>query len=263
MKHTQPFFEMENCTVFRDGWKVFDNFSITVSQGTHTAILGPNGCGKSTLLKLIDRELYPAFYPESRMRTFGKEQLDVWELRKRVGVVSAELQHLYMESVIGRDVVLSGFYSSIAVGGTQEYTHRHYRQAEELLARLGAAHLSDRRFGTLSTGEQRRLLLARALVHHPDILLLDEPTAGLDLNARFLFFETLNGLLGSEKTILLVSHHLEEIPPGIEHIILLKEGRLFLEGPPERILTGKNMSALFDRPLEVHLRDGFRYALPT
>ncbi len=257
-----PFFELENASVYREGRKVFDRLSLSLETGTHTAVLGPNGSGKSTLLKLIHRELYPAAIPGSLMRTFGKERINAWELRKRIGMVSADLQHLYLERSFGRNVVLSGFYSSIDTGGTQEFTDLHYRKADELLRKVGAADFAERRFGSLSTGEQRRLLLARALVHDPDILLLDEPTAGLDLNARFDFFDTLGSFLDKGKTVLLITHHIEEIPPGIERVVLMKNCAVHADGAKDEVLTDKNLSAIFERKLEIIQRDGFRYVLP-
>lgn len=258
----EPFFELEDATVYREGRRVFEHFSLCLEVGTHTAILGPNGSGKSTLLKLIYREIYPAALPGSRMRTFGREQLNAWELRRRIGLVSADLQKGYMENVTGRDVVLSGFYSSIAVGGTQEYGEEHFRRAGEVLELTGSVELADRWYGSLSTGEQRRLLLARALVHDPDILLLDEPTAGLDIVARFAFFESLEGALREGKTVLLVTHHIEEIPPTVDRVILLKDCALFTQGTPDATITGPVLSQLYERDLEVEERGGYRYCLP-
>jgi iron complex transport system ATP-binding protein len=258
----EPFFELEDATVYRESRKVFEKLSLRLELGTHTAVLGPNGSGKSTLLKLIYREIYPAAFPNSRMRTFGKEQLNAWELRRRIGLVSADLQKGYMEAVTGRDVVLSGFYSSIAVGGTQEYEKEHYRRTAEVLKLTEAEELASRLYGSLSTGEQRRLLLARALVHDPDILLLDEPTAGLDIVARFAFFDTLNGALGAGKTVLLVTHHIEEIPPAVDRVILLKGCALFAQGPPDATITGSVLSRLYGQNLEVVERGGYRYLLP-
>lgn len=257
-----PFFELENATVYRGERIVFDRINLRLEAGTHTAVLGPNGSGKSTLVKLIFRDIYPAALPGSVMRTFGNELMNAWELRKRIGLVSADLQHRYMASVTGRSVVLSGFYSSIATGGTQEFSDEDQYAADRALERSGAVSLADRRFGTLSTGEQRRLLLARSMVHNPEILLLDEPTAGLDMNGRFAFFDLLDGFLDEGKSVLLITHHIEEIPPGIQRVILLKSGQVFADGSPSDVLKPDDLGRLFGRNIELIERGGFRYAVP-
>lgn len=224
------FFQLEHARLVREGQLVFDNLSLSLEAGSHTAILGPNGSGKSSLLKLIYRELYPSALPESRMLTFGKERINAWELRRRCGLVSSDLQYAYPQQTAALDVVLSAYSASLDLGANPIFGDKERSRALELLSALDASHLSARAFGSLSTGEKRRVLLARALVHNPEILLLDEPTSGLDLNGRFEFFERLHSFLCPGRTVLLITHHIEEIPPEIEDLIFLKEGESFDKG---------------------------------
>ena len=179
-----PILEIEKATVYRGDTCVFEDLSFTLQEGVHTAILGPNGSGKSTLLKLLAGEVHPVPNDAMRIRFFGEEQWHVWDVRKRLGMVSHDLQHQYMDQVTGLKVVLSGFYSSIGIYGHQDYSYAQLAMADKMLEEMGSASLKDRRFGEMSTGEQRRCLLARALVHDPTALVLDEPTSGLDLTAK-------------------------------------------------------------------------------
>ncbi|MFC1690191.1 ABC transporter ATP-binding protein [Pseudomonadota bacterium] len=181
-----PLIEINNATVWRGSTRVFHDFSLTLAQHERVAILGPNGAGKTTLLKLIYRELYPVARDDARVRILGRERWDVWELREHIGMVSPDLQSNFMPNATVLEVIVSGFFSSIGV----HYQLREHVQpsqlekSEDVIRMLGLSDLRDREFATLSTGQQRRCLLGRALVHDPDTLILDEPTSGLDLSAR-------------------------------------------------------------------------------
>ncbi len=225
-----PILEIEKATVYRGDTCVFEDLSFTLEEGVHTAILGPNGAGKSTLLKLLAGEVHPVPNDATRIRLFGEEQWNVWDVRKRLGMVSHDLQHQYMDQVTGLKVVLSGFYASIGIYGHQDFSYAHLARADDMLQEMGAGSLKDRRFGEMSTGEQRRCLLGRALVHEPAALVLDEPTSGLDLTATFHYLDLVRAYIRKGKTLLLVTHHIHEIPPDVKRVVLLKQGKILQEG---------------------------------
>jgi iron complex transport system ATP-binding protein len=253
---------IKNATVYRGPHCVFDNFSLAIPQGDNTAILGPNGAGKSTLLKLLLRELYPVFQEESFIRIFGQDTWNVWDLRAHFGIVSHELQQHYLGSVRGRNVILSGYDSSIDTGFHRRFNAREQEQAEQLMDMLGIPHLQDRLFAEMSTGEQRRFLLGRALINDPDTLILDEPTSGLDIRACFQYLALIRRLMHTGKVVILVTHHIHEIPPEITHVILLKNGTVLAEGDKTTMLTDAHLTTLFETPVKLVHANGFYQAIP-
>ncbi|MEX5215655.1 MAG: ATP-binding cassette domain-containing protein [Nitrospiraceae bacterium] len=262
MSDPTPILELRNVTVFRGDTKVFDRLTLSVHRGEHTAILGPNGAGKSTLLKLLSCDLHPVLHDGTVLRLFGRERWNVWELRTHLGVVSNDLQNQYMEHVTGLDVILSGYYASIGTYDHQCYENEQRTRAQEIACALGVGALTARLFGRLSTGEQRRFLLGRALVHDPAVLVFDEPTSGLDLSACFVYLGTIRELMRSGRTVVLVTHHLHEIPPEVERVVLLKDGRVAADGPKTQVLTGDALTRLYGMPVELIQINGFYQALP-
>lgn len=258
-----PIVEMQQVSVRRGDTEVLQDIDLTIPQGQHTAILGPNGAGKTTLLRLITREIYPLHRPESRLRLFGHERWNVWDLRSRFGVVSHELHRVYSDHSRGLDVVLSGFYWSIGTWPHQAFRPEHHQRAREVMRWFAIEALAEKRFGEMSTGEQRRCLLARALVHDPDVLILDEPTNGLDLAGRFEFLNLIRRLARQGKTVLLVTHRVDEVVPEISYVVLLKEGRVLAAGEKEKVLTAPLLSELFDVPLTVVQANGYFQVLPA
>lgn len=257
-----PIVELRNVTAFRGDTKVFERLTLLIGRGEHTAILGPNGAGKSTLLKLLACELHPVPHEGTLLRLFGRERWNVWELRRYLGVVSHELQHRYLEDVTGLEVILSGYHASIGTYDHQQFEIKQRTRAQDIARTLGVMDLIDRPFGTLSTGEQRRFLLGRALVHDPAVLVFDEPTSGLDLPACFAYVEMMRELIRAGKTLLLVTHHIHEIPPEIERVVLLKGGRVVGDGAKARVLTGEALTFLYGMPIELVQINGFYQALP-
>ncbi|ASQ90732.1 molybdenum ABC transporter ATP-binding protein [Prosthecochloris sp. GSB1] len=255
--------ELRNVTAYRGATRVFDGFSLVIAEGESTVILGPNGAGKTTLLKLVDREIYPVAGEGGSIRIMGSERWNIWELRSRFGILSNDLQHEYLGCAKGLNVVLSGFYSSIDTWRHQEFSPADIEKARSVMRRLGIDALADRPFGEMSTGQQRRFLLGRALVNDPCALLFDEPTAGLDLAASFHYMETIRRLVREGRTIVLVTHHLHEIPPEISRVVLLRDGRVFMEGGKERLLTSPVLSELFGIRLRVFKENGFYQVLPA
>jgi iron complex transport system ATP-binding protein len=231
-------------------------------EGEHAVILGPNGAGKSTLLKLLAGGVHPMPLEQTHVQLFGKESSNVWDVRKRIGIVSHDLQRDYLICAEGSNVVLSGFYASNDTYAYQEFSEAQVARAQEVMKELGVESLADRRFGHLSTGEQRRFLLGRALVHDPPVLVLDEPTSGLDLKACFQYLDLLRAQIRKGKTVLLVTHHVHEIPPEVERVVLLKGGTIIADGPKSNLLTDQRMTDLFDCPIKVVHANGWYQALP-
>ena len=251
-----PLLELENITVVRGERPALKNLSLRIDAGEHVCILGPNGCGKSTLIKTITRECYPVAREDSAMRILGRERWDIFELRAHLGIVSPDLLACCTTDSTGRDVVLSGFFSS-----TRIFPHHHaeaedLERAEAVMARLGIAHLAERPVLQMSSGEAKRTLIARALAHEPETLLFDEPSNALDIAAQFHLRETMSELARSGLAILLVTHHVSEIIPEIDRVILLSDGRILADGSKRDVLTEENLRALFGVDVRIHSHNG-------
>lgn len=258
-----PILEIRGATVFRGLACVFEELHLRIESGCHTAILGPNGAGKTTLLKLLTREIYPVHRPHTTLRLFGQERWNVWDLRRRLGIVSADLQSGHLGNPIGQHVILSGYHSSIGIASHHVYNPAQLDRSESTMEMLGVSHLRDRPFASMSTGEQRRFLLGRALVHEPDVLVLDEPTSGLDLRATFQYLQLIRELIAGGKTIILVTHHIHEIPPEIRRVVLIKEGRVVADGDKPQVFTKGKLGDLFDTELELAEANGYFQAMPA
>jgi iron complex transport system ATP-binding protein len=253
-----PLLELNNVSIARGDRVALRQVTLRVSVGEHTAILGPNGSGKSTLIKTINRECYPLLEdPDSRIRLFGRDRWHVFELRSLLGIVTQDLVDAYKRDFTGREVILSGFFSSVGVWPHHEVTAAMRDKAEEVLRLMEVEHLADRPMDELSTGEARRLLIGRALVHEPQALLLDEPTNSLDLRALYELREILRKLVGRGITLLLVTHHLPDVIPEIGRVILLKDGQVFRDGPKADVLTSGSLSELFGLPVQLQEQDGY------
>lgn len=228
------------------------------------AILGPNGCGKTTLLKTINRELYPVVAPDSFIRVLGKDRWNVWELRRQIGVVSNDLHQRYTPTTTALEVVVSGFHSSVGVHGVlaDRVSAEQLDASEATLHSIGIAGLRNKQLKHMSSGQQCRCLLARALVHDPATLILDEPTAGLDFAASFDYLERIRKLARLGRNIVIVTHHLNEIPPELDRIVLLKQGAVVADGPKREVLTGELLSEVYETAIRVAEIDGFYLAYP-
>lgn len=262
---TVPLLDIHDATIFRGSTRVFDAFSLQLHQREQVAILGPNGSGKSTLLKVINRELYPVAADGSWVRILGRGSWNVWDLRSRIGIVSHDLHARYRDTTTGLHVVLSGYLSSIGVQGMPEgrISSGQEATARKILQDLGVAHLADTPLRKMSTGQQRRCLLGRALVHDPDTLVLDEPTAGLDLTASFDYLERIRQLVAAGRTIVLVTHLLNEIPPEIERVILIRGGVIIADGPKAEVLTVDNLQKAYGTRMRLARVDDYWLAYPA
>jgi iron complex transport system ATP-binding protein len=261
--HPCAYLELQAVEAWLGPRPVFSDLCLSLHRGEHTVILGPNGSGKSSLVKLLSRELYPVVKPGSWLRIFGSTTVNLWELRRRIGLVSPDLQAGYRPQVRAADVVLSGFFGSVGIGRSQQPSTAMGERVAALMEQLGLGDLAERPFGQLSDGQRRRLLLARALVHQPEVLVLDEPTNGLDLRARHQLLAILRELAGAGTTLLLVTHQIEAIIPEIRRAVLLREGRVVGDGPVEELLRDGPLSDLFGTPLRVCGANGYRQVLPA
>ena len=255
---TEPLLQLIEASVVRSGNRVLDGFSLTLKQGEHTAIIGPNGSGKSTLIQLLTGQVYPVARPDGPppVMIFGQERWHLAELRSRMGIVTSDLHMRFvggssMGRVTGLDAVLAGFFSAEVLFFHHQVDDRMRRRAELALEQVGASHLRDRKMNQMSTGEARRVIIARALVHDPAILVLDEPTTGLDIVARADFLSQLRRLTEAGATLIIVTHHVEEVIPEIQRVILLGEGRVVASGEPEEVLTSGRLAEAFGAPVSL------------
>lgn len=259
-----PLIEIRNATIWRGSTRVFDRLNLAIEQHERVAILGPNGSGKTTLLKTINRELYPVVAKGASVRILGRDHWNVWELRKHIGIVSHDLHQRYTPTTTAVEVVVSGFHSSIGVHGTLagSVTPGQVAKARATLDILGIGELANTPLGSMSTGQQRRCLLGRALVHEPQTLVLDEPTEGLDFAASFDYLARIRELSASGHNIVLVTHHLNEIPPEVERVVVLKAGAVVADGPKPEVLDSSLLSAVYETAIRIVERDGYYLAYP-
>jgi iron complex transport system ATP-binding protein len=260
-----PLIEIHNATVWRGSTRVFHKFSLTIQQHERVAVLGPNGSGKTTLLQTINKELYPVAEDDSWIRILGRERWNVWDLRKDIGLVSHDLQTRFMPRSTVIDAVLSGFFSSIGVHLQlrDQVEPAQLTRAEAIMETLGLEALRDREYRTLSTGQQKRCLLGRALVHDPHTLVFDEPTAGLDMAASFDLLERIRRLARRGRSLVLVTHHLNDITPEIERVIVLKSGSVVADGPKASVLTADLLSEVYGTAIALAEIDGHYFSYPV
>lgn len=248
---------LENVSLCRNRVTILDQVSCSISLGEHAVILGPNGSGKTSLVKLIMRFFYPSIVAEYQgsVEIFGQTEWNVWELRQQLGYINSEIDFHFSHGRSGRltalQAVLTGFSSSELEIDELLLTDTMREQAFEALVRRGIDHLMNRPVAYLSTGERRKVLLARALVHAPKALLLDEPTTGLDMVARDDLLDELRSIAQHGTTLLLVTHHVEEIVPEFRQVILLKSGKVAYQGSRSQCLTDERLSEVFGTSIKV------------
>jgi iron complex transport system ATP-binding protein len=258
-----PLLEFEQLTVYRDETRVLDRFSLAIPGRQNVAILGPNGSGKSTLIKLVTRELYPVVRPESSLRVLGRDRWVLSELREHIGIVSNDLMTTCTREITGRELVLSAFFGSVGLWPHHVVTPALEAKARLALGLMEVEHLADRMVSHLSSGEARRLLVARALAHGPQALVLDEPTNSLDLRACRDFTVCLRRLARQGTSLILVTHHLPDIVPEIDRVVVLAGGKVLRDGRKADVLTAEVLTESFGVPIEVEERGGFYQAWST
>jgi iron complex transport system ATP-binding protein len=247
--------ELVDVTVKRGQATLLEGIDWTVEEDERWVVLGPNGAGKTTLLQVAAAQIHPT---SGIVGILGEVlgTVDVFDLRPRIGLTSAALADRIPRHELVHDVVVSASYSVLG-RWREHYDELDHERARDLLVEVGAGHLLDRTFGTLSEGERKRVQIARALMTDPELLLLDEPAAGLDLGGREDLVSTLTVLAMDELSpaTVLVSHHVEEIPPGFTHALLLRKGKIVAAGPMEQVLTEEVISTTFGMPLQLTHED--------
>ncbi len=257
-----PLLEFQNVTVQRGERIVLDGVTLSIAQGEHAAILGPNGSGKSTFIKLLTRELYPRLKSEPwSLRIMGRDRWHLFDLRNHLGIVSNDWVQMCTRDYSAYEIVLSGFFGSVGIWPNHEVTAGMEEKARGLMDLLEIAHLAGRNTDELSSGEARRVLIARALVHDPQALVLDEPTSSLDLHATYELREILRKLARQGISILMVTHHLPDIIPEMDRVILIRDGRVFRDGSKRDLLEPATLNGLFGIPVEVLERSGYYHVL--
>jgi iron complex transport system ATP-binding protein len=266
-----PVLELNNATVIKgEGVRVLDGLTLTIREGEHTAVLGPNGAGKTTLINLLTHQDYPLAlegHPPP-VRVFGRSRWHVFELRTRLGIISNDLHQKFVAGhsagrIRGDAAVVSGFFATQGFLINRDVTAEMHGQASKALERLHAGHLAAKYLDEMSTGEVRRVLIARALVNNPKALVLDEPSAGLDVVARHRFMEMVRGLAQQGTTVILITHHVEEIIPEIGQVVLLKDGRVLREGPKAEMLTPDHLAEAFGAAMRIDQESGYFFARPA
>ena len=248
---------MRHISVMRGAKVVLDDIRLRIGVGEHVAILGPNGCGKSTLIKTVTRELYPLLRENSSLKLLGSDRWNIFELRSALGIVSNDLMTECSREITGEELVLSGFFSSIGVWPHQAITPEMRLRAREILEHLEVEHLAGRPVNEMSSGEARRVLIGRALVHEPKALVLDEPTTSLDVFAQQEVRVMIRRLAQSGVGMILVTHHLADIVPEVERVVLMRSGRIVADGPKAELLTAESLSRLFGIEVTVTQRGDY------
>ncbi len=247
--------ELDRVSVRRGAKLLLDEVNFKVSESERWVVVGPNGAGKTTMLSLLAAQMHPTQGVVSLLGEY-LGAVDVFELRPRIGLASSAMAHRIPASEKVRDIIMSASYGMLG-RWRESYEDMDQNRAMELMRLMQVGELGDRTYGTLSEGERKRVEIARALMTDPELLLLDEPSAGLDLCGR----EILVGILGRlcanpyAPTVVLVTHHLEEIPSGITHALLLTDGKVYAQGPVREVITSENVSGAYGIPLEVTRTD--------
>jgi len=254
--------ELENVTVWRGDNKVFDGLSLRIETGEKVAVLGPNGAGKSTLLALISGDIHPVA-DQGRSRLFGEDYWSLYDLREHIGVVTPEQHGLFADDELASDVVLTGLHGTYGITRGQTFTAAEKRRAWRAMKAAGVHELMWRDYGDLSSGERRRFLLARSLVHEPEMLIFDEPTTSLDLPGAWDLIEVVRALMRNGTGVMLVTHDVREIPPEIDRVVLMKKGRILADGRKRQILTPEQLSACYGVEVRVSWKDGFCAVRPA
>ncbi len=254
--------DLEHVHVARGESVVLHDVSLRIAEGESLAILGPNGCGKSTLLKTMTCEVYPLARPETHVRILGRERWDLTELKRRMGVVSAELPGKPTLTTTGFDAILTGFFSSSTLWPNLTITPEMRERAEQIVALVGAEKLREKLVGQMSAGQQRRVMIGRALAGaslHGEVkmLLLDEPSNALDMGAQHDLREMLRALAQQGIAIVLITHHIADILPEMQRIVMMRDGRIVGDGAKTELLTEQRLSELFGRQISLSERDGW------
>ena len=254
---------LKNINVYIDQRKILSNININLKYGENTLILGPNGSGKSTFLKLLNRSIYPITSNHSSFKLFNKENINIWDLRKKVGFLFKEMEQRVNNGVNLYDVICSGFSGIFNSRYSNLLSEREKAKINNLIKEWDLSNIIHNEFQSLSDGQKRRALIARALVYEPNILVLDEPFCNLDIKSNLILHENLNRLMNQSINIIYVTHSLESILPKTNRVILMKEGKILKDGRPNELINSKILSDLFNISINVIEQEGYWRMIPS
>lgn len=243
-----PVIQIRDATVRREGRTILHVEDFTLEEGGAVAILGPNGSGKSSFINLITREIFPLHRDNPPVLFRGVHNMTLEEVKLQIGFVSASMQQQITGRLTALEVVCGGLFGSLGVPKRFTVNDGQRGRAMQVMEELGIAELAGRTVNTLSTGQARRVLIARALIHNPAVVVFDEPCTGLDPNGMYYVRRTMQHLIAAGKTVLLVTHYPEDIVEGIGRVMFIKDGAVFADGPREEMLSPAALCALFDLP---------------
>ena len=252
----------KNINVYIGKKQILSNININLNYGENILILGPNGSGKSTFLKLLNRSIYPIISNHSSFKLFNKENINIWDVRKKIGFLLKEMEQRVNKGVTLYDVIISGFSGIFNSRYSKELSEIQKRKIDKLINEWGLKYIIDSEFKSLSDGQKRRALLARALVYEPKILVLDEPFCNLDIKSIYILNQNLNKLINQNVNIIYVTHNIEFILPNTNRVILIKEGKILKDGNPKELLDSKILSELYDFSIKVKEHDGYWRMVP-
>lgn len=252
-----PLIQLRDAVVRRKGTNILEIDAFSLRSGENVALLGPNGAGKSTFIRLITREVFPLHRDVPPVLFRGNERTTLQETKKVLGVVSSTMQDQITVHLPAYEIVAGGLFGSLGIPKMCRVTPESHARIFEILEMLGVADLAKRDIKTLSTGQARRILLARALIHDPEVLVFDEPTTGLDPEGMYYVRKSMRDLVAQGRSIILVTHYPEDIIPEVNRVVMIKEGKLFADGTKADLLTSERMSELFDVPLRIIEQDGY------
>ncbi len=252
-----PLLVLHDAVVRREGKEILHVDDFTLKQGESIALIGPNGAGKSTFIHLITREAFPLHREEPPVLFKGKALATLDEVKKCLGIVSATMQDQITVHLPAVELVYGGLYGTLGVPHRRKMSESGKAKAMKALEFLGIGNIANRDVMTLSSGQARRVLIARAIIHDPEVLVFDEPTTSLDPEGMYFVRKAMRDLVAAGKSIILVTHYPEDIIPEIHRVVMIKEGKLFGDLPKEQALTSDTVSNLFDVPLKILSEDGY------
>tara|TARA_Y100001968_G_C19368463_1_gene723822 strand:+ start:148 stop:939 length:792 start_codon:yes stop_codon:yes gene_type:complete len=257
MTSREAWLEMKSLEVWKNENQIFSNLTLTLNKGQNTILLGPNGSGKSAIVALINRTIYPIHKYNSEFKLFGHTEINIWNMRSKIGLISTEID----QRISGRDrvkeIIRSGLYQSFSMRNKKNLTNKDTNRVEKILREFKLSDISEKEYRILSDGQKRRVLIARAIVHNPEVLVLDEPTSKLDIKSRYILQECLENLAGKGTTILQITHDINSITKSYSRIIFIKKGRIIGDGNQSKQLTSKKLSNLFDLNLKIEKFDDY------
>ena len=261
-KHSASWASLRNIDVFIDQKQILSNINIDLSYGENIAILGPNGSGKSTFLKLLNRSIYPIISSDSSLKIFNKKNINIWEIRRKIGFFFQEMDQRVNNGVKLYDLISSGFSGTYNSRYSKLISKKQKLKIDNLIYEWGLDEIINKEFKVLSDGQKRRALLARALVYEPNLLVLDEPFCNLDLKSNFILNRNLNNLMNNSTNIVYITNNIESILARTNRIILIKEGKIINDGSPYDLINTKTLSDLFNISIKVIEQEGYWRMLP-